>query len=578
MNRDLQQRWGMAAFGAVAGLVLWALGRAIELDQLTGRPALFAFPLAFGFFAATLAFVGAMGWRRALGWAVAVAAPCALLLLWVSYRYDNPADLFDNPAPALAALATGLLPLPFVLAAATGPRWNDYPALFEQAWGLVIRLLASMVFVGILWLVIFLSDGLLSLVGIRLVRQVIDQPGVALAISGAAVGLTLAVISDLGHFIGPDLLIRLLRLLSPILLLVTAVFLMALPFKGLSDLFGELSAAAILLAMAAVAAAMVSLTAERDDQHSNTSPMLAFSAKGLSAGVLVLALLALWSVGLRIAAYGLTPPRIFAGLAGLIALGYGLGYVWALGGRPLWEARVRQTNTVMALAMMAVAALSMTPVLNVERLSAASQQQRAIELADRGEVADLAPLLDWGRAGTQALAALEAEAKTRPILAQALQMQDEAGVFGPTPEMREAVKTMLPVQPKSAQAEAQAFVAQMPDSDLMALHQSCQKNLATGGPGCVLIFADIDPGQSGAEAILVQRSPGGYLRVEGYEREAESGGWRWRDVVLQGLTSRDEAEGEQMIAQLQAAMPVLEPVTYQELVLGKARIYLPPAN
>ena len=92
----------------------------------------------------------------------------------------------------------------------------------------------------------------------------------------------------------------------------------------------------------------------------------------------------------------------FAAVCVLAALGfvagYGLGYVVAVLRGRAWMAGIRQTNVVMALAMAGLAALTMTPVLDGERLSANGQMRRALALAEKGEVADLRALGRWGRA------------------------------------------------------------------------------------------------------------------------------------------------------------------------------------
>ena len=54
-------------------------------------------------------------------------------------------------------LTVATLPVPFLIAAARG-NWRDYPALFLEAWSIVVRDAAAGAFTGLVWLVIFLSD------------------------------------------------------------------------------------------------------------------------------------------------------------------------------------------------------------------------------------------------------------------------------------------------------------------------------------------------------------------------------------------------------------------------------------
>jgi hypothetical protein len=583
LTDPLRHRWIMALLGAMAGLSIWALGEAVTADWLTGRWAIFLCSLTAGFFAALLALAGQMRWGQAIAGALLAALPPAALLTWASLRHDDPYDLFDMGFGFLAAFVLGLIPLPFLLARASGPHWRDYRALFSHAWGLTIRALAALVFVGVVWILVFLSDALLSLVGITVIEELLRQEAVGFVLTGTAIGLSLAVISDLGAYVSPDLLIRLLRLLAPLVLLVTGVFLLALPVKGLSNLFGGLSAAGILLAMAAVAAAMVSMAIDRADDQAAASPVIRQSARGLAVCVLLLAGFGAWATWLRVGQYGLSPERVMALLGAVVALGYGLGYAVSVARGSGWMAGIRQTNIGMALGMAGLAALTLTPVLDAERLSAASQMRRAIALAETGEVADLRALLRWGRAGEAALTALESEAKARelPKLAEATGAARSEGTtvtYGPTPEMKAEVKAMLPVQPATAGAVRDRFVDWMDDYQVMGLHDACGAPLPAGGAGCVMVIYDALPEEPGDEALLVFRSRSGEMRIEGYGTTDGGVTWFWHSLQIDGQQAWEQASGEALIARLQAGAPELRPVTLQALVSGGSEILFVPQN
>ncbi|WP_229804647.1 DUF4153 domain-containing protein [Neogemmobacter tilapiae] len=583
MTDQLRHRWIMAGLGAAAGLSIWALAEVVEADWLTGRWAIFICTLTAGFFAALLALAGQMRWGQALTGALLAALPPAALLTWVSLRHDDPYDLFDQGFGFLAAFVLGLIPLPFLLARASGPHWRDYGALFNHAWGLTIRALAALVFVGVVWVLVFLSDALLSLVGITLIEELLREEAVGFVLTGTAIGLSLAVISDLGDYVSPDLLIRLLRLLAPLVLLVTAVFLLALPVKGLSNLFGGLSAAGVLLAMAAVGAAMVSMAIDRADDQAAASPVIRQSARGLAVCVLLLAGFGAWAVWLRVGQYGLSPERVLALLAAVVALGYGLGYAVSVARGAAWMQGIRQTNVWMALGMGAMAALTLTPVLDAERLSANSQMRRAIALAEQGEVADLRALNRWGRAGAAALTALEGQAKALalPKLAEATGAARSEGTtisYGPTPEMKAELKAILPAQPARSGAMRDGLVAWMDDYQVMALHEACTTPLPGGTPGCVAMFYDALPEEPGEEALLLYRGKSGDLRVEGYGTTDDGATWVWQSLQIDGPQMWERAVGEALIAQLQAGEPKLRPVTLQALVVGQNEILFVPQN
>ena len=63
-----------------------------------------------------------------------------------------------------------LIAVPFLIArmaTATSPK--NYSDLFDASWGAVTRVLVSLLFTGLFWLLLFLSNELLELVGIPLI-------------------------------------------------------------------------------------------------------------------------------------------------------------------------------------------------------------------------------------------------------------------------------------------------------------------------------------------------------------------------------------------------------------------------
>ena len=162
----------------------------------------------------------------------------------------------------------------------------------------------------------------------------------------------------------------------PVVLVVMSVFILALPFQGLSHLFGDLSAAATLLAMALAGVTLVSTAVDQSDADATEAPLMRLMTQMLALLLPLPAALAGWAVWLRVDQYGLTPNRLAAAMAALLALGYGVAYAAAVLRRGRWMARIRLANTWLALGGVVLAALWLTPVLNAQRLSAASQLAR----------------------------------------------------------------------------------------------------------------------------------------------------------------------------------------------------------
>ncbi len=279
MDGSVRMRWVLAAFGAVAGLVFWGLVEAAERDILPMRLLLVLVAAAGGFFASGLMMAGPLTLRRALLNAAGIGVAAGALSFLASLRFDQPDAIFNSPYPVLALAAVVALPVPFLIAQG-GPGWRDYPALFEGSWSIVVRGLVAWMFTGVIWGVIALSDMLLRVVGLRIIGDLAYDGAMPFLITGASLGLALAVVDELAEMIEARLIVRLLRLLAPAVLLVAAVFVLAAPLRGLSNLFEAWSAAGVLMAMGIAALCLLTLVVDRDDAAAPQSPVLRWSARG----------------------------------------------------------------------------------------------------------------------------------------------------------------------------------------------------------------------------------------------------------------------------------------------------------
>ncbi|TKA94672.1 DUF4153 domain-containing protein, partial [Cereibacter changlensis] len=409
MDRNMRQRLVMAGIGGLAGLSLYLLLEVLSRHLLPDRAALGLTTFSTVFFAAWLAMAGPLRTGCAVVAALGLGLVVAALLSLTGLRFDRVEAIFDQPMTPLAVALLSSIPLPFFIALA-GPGWRDYPTLFTEAWTVVVRYAAAWLFVGVAWAVLLLSQALLSIVDIRVIEAIIDLDAAPWLITGVTLGLALAVVTELSDLVSPYLILRLLRLLLPLVLGVMALFIAALPFQGLSGLFGDLSVAATLLAMAAAAATLVTTAIDQTDAEAVEGVVMVRAAQGLALILPIPAALAGYAVWLRVAQYGWTPERLFAGLAAVLALAYGLIYALAVLRGAGWMERVRQGNILMALALLALSALWLTPLLNAERISARDQLARF----DDGRTAlpelDLYALGRWGKPGAEALAQLQARA------------------------------------------------------------------------------------------------------------------------------------------------------------------------
>jgi hypothetical protein len=567
MNVDVRQRILMAGLGGLAGICLYLLVQLMDAEILSDRPLLVVFVFATVFFGAVLSLAGPLRVvPSALG--ALVLALCVAGLVWLtSLRFERAEDMFNTPFHFMAAFAIAAISLPFLIARA-GPSWRDYAALFDGAWGVVVRGAAAAIFTAIVWGVIFLSDQLLQVVGLDIIGRLLEIEIVPWIITGLTYGLALAVVHELRAYVSPHLILRLLRLLVPVVLAVMIVFIVALPVQGLSNVFDTLSAGATMLAMVGAGATLVSVTIDKDDTEATTSPVLAHAARALAAILVIPAGLGCYAIWLRVAEYGWTPARLFAALAGGIALIYALAYLWAALRRAGWMARVRLANIGMAGLVALVAALWLSPVLNAERMSANSQAARFASGAMA--VTEVTPweYESWGKPGAALLATLRAKAAEPGQEALAAQLElgryDTGGSDGEnTLAVADTLRAEMPLQPATATATRDAIFATAAIYDLQTWRDACRKTMPNGAPGCVMVVADLLPDVPGDEAFLYLYTDPSYGWTQAFV--PADGAYQWRTVSFGDPNASNLSDPAKIIAALQAGPPVLGPVTINEV-------------
>lgn len=574
MTGQIAARVRLALAGGLAGGLVWAVFKAGEKDWIGHYPAFALFGLILVGFGALLAMAGPIGFGRALPRAFGLGALVAGLIGLTALRWGEAEDLFNSPIPAFALLTVAALPVPFLIAAAR-TSWRDYPALFLEAWSIVLRGAAAAAFTGLVWLVIYLSDEVLRIVGIDAISRLLAHEVVPMVLTGAVFGLGMAVIYDLAELLSPYVVLRVFRLFLPVVLAVMAVFLIALPFRGLDGLAGGLSPAALLLTMVAGGVALVSIAIDQTDADATQSPLLLRCAKGLALVLPVVAGLALYAIWLRLADYGWSPERLFILLVAAVGLAYGLVYALAVLRGAGWMERIRQGNIRVALGIIVLAALWLMPVLNAERISAQSQLAR-FEATSRAELLDVYALRSWGKPGAEVIAVLEETAKAPGQEALAAVLAGQTG--GPVIDREALVAALvaaMPVQPATATGTRDMLLRAVDDYQLQDWTQVCQAGAETGMPYCLMVVADLLPNHPGEEAMLFLQRSHDYTEISGLYLDANG------DPVLRTASHPDgrypdAAEAATLMRQYQEMPPPVTAVPLNQLGTGPAGlIFLP---
>jgi hypothetical protein len=216
----------------------------------------------------------------------------------------------------------------------------------------------------------------------------------------------------------------------------------------------------------------------------------------------------------------------------------------------------------MAMALMALAALWLTPVLNAERIAASSQMARLAA----GTIAwtDVVPykFRQWGLAGEPLMAMLTEKAKEPGQEALATLMRDDVEAVPraeTTPQdMRAALVQVLPLQPPGATAARDKLLAVLDPYDIGALLDACRLQMPNGKVGCAMVFADLYPADEGDEAVVAYFYGDNYGTFE--VMWIEDGVVQRRPVVTApGMPSFQDDAGA-MIAAMQVTVPIIRPV------------------
>jgi hypothetical protein len=281
---------------------------------------------------------------------------------------------------ALSMAVLWLLMLPFAqIRLATG-RWAiQYSMLFTYAWRNKLVLGEAGLFTGLFWLLLFLWQTLFHMLGIDYFRELFAEPIFVYPVTSLTFGCALHLIGSIERLTAVVLeqILNVLKWLGLVAAVILAFFTIALVFKLPDLVFTGQKAigAAWLLWLIAVVVLLLN-AAYRDGSVAQPYPKwIALFLRVVVPLMVIVAATALYAVMMRSRHYGLTVERVWAFVVAGAALLYSVGYSATAFGRAAWLGRISRVNVIVALALIAVIAATMTPVLSPYRLAANSQFQ-----------------------------------------------------------------------------------------------------------------------------------------------------------------------------------------------------------
>ena len=413
--------WIMAAICATAG---WAFYLFMDRPVMMATGIMPVWRLAGTTFVAIAAIsfvltVEQRRWLWSLGFAVGWGAVIALVG-WFTASYNQYPTIFEWPF--LSGVFAVLLAAPLFQTLrdtfSEGGAWRfPYAKLHGHAWTDAVIGAASLAFVGVAFLLAWLIAGLFNLIGIELIKDLLNKEWFGWMLAGFAFGSAVGLLRERDALVATlqRLVMVVLGVLAPVLAAALLLFLASLPFTGLSGLWeSNIPATPMMLLAGAGAVLLANAVIGNGDDDRATSRVLRISAQTLVIVVLPLAIVAAISLGQRIGQYGLTPERMWGVVAVGVAIGYGIAGWWVVAkGRNDFDDFLRPLQTKLALGLCALALFLALPILDFGLMSAASQMSRLT--AGKVTPAEFdwkAMAFDFGPAGRARLAEI---AKSGPL-------------------------------------------------------------------------------------------------------------------------------------------------------------------
>ncbi len=408
--------------GAVQGCWLYWLHWSTRInDWPAGSPTWFLPLLALGIFIPTgIQLVLLDRFRGRIAWVVLALLTGLIAALsayqgWIASPGLSDGSFFRFPFWA-AMTAIAFISLPFLQTRLATNTWTHYASLFRYSWQNALFLMEAALFTGVFWLLLLLWEQLFALIGIRFFRDLFYDPLFSYPVTAIVFSGALKLVAARENI---TLLLRrhalgLLLWLLPLVAFIAALFLAALPFRGLSSI-GKAGVSTAMMLWTITFLIQFYNAAYQDGESPPPYPRALRTILRIAVVTLIaLGVLSFYGLSLRVSQHGWSVSRVWAAAASALGLLYGLGYAAAAWRSEPWMGAMGKVNTYMALACLGLLLLLLSPMLSPHKITVDSQVARLLDGRTKAREFDYNYLrFSLGNPGLDALAAL-AKNETHP--------------------------------------------------------------------------------------------------------------------------------------------------------------------
>ncbi|HET9638791.1 MAG TPA: DUF4153 domain-containing protein [Allosphingosinicella sp.] len=344
-------------------------------------------------------------------WSVLFGVASGLVVGFVTYWNGQPDSWGAGEGWQLAsALLALVIAVPLFQSSRDAGRWNlDYRVVHAHILTNIVLWILAWGFALLTFLLVLLLSELFRLIGLDLLRDLIDTEWFPWPLFGGALGAAIGLLRDRDHIVGTlqRVATAILSVLAPILAAGLVLFVLALPFTGLQPLWDQTRATTPILLVCVVGAVVLinAVVGSGADEDEARPRIVRWAAAALAAVVLPLAIVAAVSTGKRIAQHGFTPDRLWAAVFVAITVAGAAAYLFAvIRGRAGWPARLRTLNVRIAVGICLVALFLAMPIVSFGAISTRDQLARLQSGRIAADKFDWAALrFDFGPSGRRAL-------------------------------------------------------------------------------------------------------------------------------------------------------------------------------